>query len=141
MTMTREWRRITLQLSQIGLTLGLTCIAFLLPGRSLVAVDDAAPVEVIGAQLDDHPVLGKDADVVLANLSGDVREHHVPVVELDAEARVRERLRDRALDLDHSVLLRHASPNSRLRRCRGRVPRTWFLVAQALLTVRRVTAR
>src|SRR5690606_40712695 len=85
MTMTREWRRITLQLSQIGLTLGLTFIAFLLPGRSLVAVDDAAPVEVIGAQLDDHTVLGKDADVVLAHLSGDVREHHVPVVELRSE--------------------------------------------------------
>src|SRR5690606_4671032 len=119
MTMTREWRRITLQSSQIGLTPGLTFIAFLLPGRSRVAVADAAPVEVLGAQLGDHTVLGKDADVVLAHLSGDVREHHVPVVELDAEARVREGLRDRALDLDHSVLLRHASPISRLRRSRG----------------------
>src|SRR5690625_5831325 len=38
---------------------------FLHPGQSLVAVDDAAPVEVVGAELDDHGVLGKDADVVL----------------------------------------------------------------------------
>src|SRR5699024_4504289 len=123
-TMTRAWRRITLQLSQIGLTLGLTFIAFLLPGRSLVAVHDAAPVEVVGAQLDDHTVLGKDADVVLAHLPGDVREHDVPVVELDPETRIRERLRDSALDLDHAVLLRHASPISRLRHCRRRVPRS-----------------
>src|SRR5690625_858723 len=86
---------------------------FLLPGRSLVAVDDAAPVEVVGAELDDHAVLGKDADVVLAHLPGDVREHLVPVVELDPEARIRKRLRDRSLDLDHAVLLRHASPISR----------------------------
>src|SRR5699024_1475163 len=79
---------------------------FLLPGQLLVAVG-------VGAELDDHAVLGKDADVVLAHLPGDVREHLVPVVELDPEARIRKRLRDRSLDLDHAVLLRHASPISR----------------------------
>ena len=79
---------------------------------SLVAVDDAATVQVVRAQLDDHAVLGKDADVMLAHLPGDVREHHVAVVELHPETRIRKRLRDRALDLDHAVLLGHASPIS-----------------------------
>ena len=74
MTMTRPWRRITLQLSQIFLTLGLTFMMFLRRpldgcGLSLVPVDDAAAGEVVGAQLHDHTVLGKDTDVVLPHLS------------------------------------------------------------------------
>ena len=32
---------------------------------SFVAVDDTAPGEVVGAELDDDSVLGQDADVVL----------------------------------------------------------------------------
>jgi hypothetical protein len=51
MTMTRPWRRMTLHLSQIGLTLGLTFTA--VPffggwcGWSLVAVDDASARQVV----------------------------------------------------------------------------------------------
>src|SRR5450631_2061066 len=99
MTMTRPWRRITLHLSQIFLTLGLTFIGLFQTGRQrcltprstassevsgglLVAVDDATPREVVRAQLHHHPVLGEDPDVVLAHLSRDVGEHLVAVREL-----------------------------------------------------------
>src|SRR4051794_31831543 len=74
---------------------------------SLVAVDDPTPGEVVRAQLDDDPVLGEDADVVLPHLAADVRQDLVPVRELDAEHGVRERLDDRSLDLDCAILLRH----------------------------------
>src|SRR5690242_7267830 len=65
MTMTRPWRRMTLHLSQIGLTLGLTFKAGLssFVGCSLlVAVDDASPGEVVRRELDHHTVLGEDPD-------------------------------------------------------------------------------
>src|SRR2546423_1178097 len=53
-TMTRPCRRITLHLSQIFLTLGLTFTgAFLL----LVPVDDPTAGKVVGGELDDDPVL------------------------------------------------------------------------------------
>src|SRR3954469_7618005 len=86
-TMTRPLRRITLHLSQIFLTLGLTfinpavcswwavrwcCAAVVLWCRrrpSAVPEDDPAAREVVRAELDDHPVLGEDPDVVLAHLA------------------------------------------------------------------------
>src|SRR4051812_20283094 len=74
---------------------------------SLVAVDDPTPGEVVRAQLDDDPVLGEDADVVLSHLAADVRQDLVSVRELDPEHGVRERLDDRSLDLDCAILLRH----------------------------------
>lgn len=80
-------------------------------GLSLVPVDDAATGQVVGAELHDHPVLGEDADVVLPHLSGDVREHHVPVAQLHPEHCVRKGLDDRSLDLDDAVLLSHVPPS------------------------------
>src|SRR4051794_4155937 len=99
MTITRPCRRITLHLSQIFLTLGLTFTTSSWSGRGgaypcarwaalLVAVDDASAGEVVRAELDDHTVLGKDADVVLAHLPRDVGEHLVAVLQLHAEHRV-----------------------------------------------------
>src|SRR3954465_7344926 len=124
MTMTRPCRRITLHLSQIFFTDGWTFTgAALIPvvrGRprasvvtpdrrgSLVAVDDATAREVVGRQLHDHAVLGQDADVVLPHLAADVGEHPVPVLQLDPEPRVGQRLDDATLDLDGPVFLRHA---------------------------------
>lgn len=79
MTMTRPWRRITLQLSQIFLTLGLTFIVVpplspLFGGTAViewlfVAVDDSSSGQVVGTQLNNHTILGEDADVVLTHLS------------------------------------------------------------------------
>src|SRR3954451_15484752 len=102
--MTRPWRRITLHLSQIFLTLGLTFTgAFLL----LVPVDDPTAGKVVGGELDDDPVLREDADVVLPHFAADVRQNAVAVGELDAEHGVRQRLDHAPLDLDGAFLLRH----------------------------------
>src|SRR6478736_6729915 len=114
--MTRPWRRITLHLSQMGLTLGLTFMSgpWGLPGSAvclLVPVDDPATGQVVGRQLNDNPVLGKDPDVVLTHLAADVGENLVPVAELHAEHRVRKSLDNRALDLDHAFFLRHVLHN------------------------------
>src|SRR4051812_15937413 len=123
MTMTRPCRRITLHLSQIFFTDGWTFTGAAphssdrapsaVPGgeadrRLLVPVDDATTGQVVGRELHDHAVLGQDADVVLAHLAADVGEHPVPVLQLDPEHRVGQRLDDATLDLDGPVLLRHA---------------------------------
>src|SRR5215204_4518150 len=88
-TMTRPWRRITLHLSQIALTLGLTFMSALSnSGRLLlllVPADDPTPGEVVRRELHHDPVLREDPDVVLAHLAADVGEHLVSVGQLDPE--------------------------------------------------------
>jgi len=74
---------------------------------SLVPVDDPPSGEVVRRQLDDDPVLGQDADVMLTHLAADVGQHPVAVRQLDPKHRVREGLDDPTLDLDGTVLLRH----------------------------------
>ena len=109
MTITRPWRRITLHLSHILLTLGLTFISSVplltgLAGELLVPVGDPASAEVVGGQLHLHPIAGQDPDVVHPHLPGDVREHLVAVLELDPEHGVGQRFDDRSLDQDRVVL-------------------------------------
>src|SRR5262245_7249991 len=101
MTRTTPWRRITLHFSHIGLTEGRTFISLVF---LLVAVRDAAAAEVVGRELDLHAVAGQDPDVVHPHLPGDVSEHLVPVLELDTEHRVRQRLHHRPLHEDRVVL-------------------------------------
>src|SRR4051794_22228103 len=103
--MTRPCRRITLHLSQIFLTLGLTFTVRLL--LLLVPVDDATAGQVVRRELYDDSVFRKDADVVLAHLAADVRQDPVTVGELDAEHGVRQWLDNAPLDLDGAFLLRH----------------------------------
>ena len=74
---------------------------------SLVAVDDAASGEVVRAQLDDHSVLGQNADVVLTHLAGNVAKHDVSIAQFHAEHRIRQGFDNRAFDFDDAVLLRH----------------------------------
>src|SRR5262245_17168405 len=102
-----------LHFSHIGLTDGRTFIGTLsldcsCAGRTtaalLVPVGDAASGEVVGSELDLHAVARQDSDVVHPHLPGDVREHLVPVLELDTEHGVRQRLDDRAFDQDRVVL-------------------------------------
>ena len=61
-------------------------------------------LEVVGRELDLHPVAGGDADVVHAHLPGDVSQHLVPVLQLDTEHGVGQRLDDRSLHQDRVVL-------------------------------------
>src|SRR5215472_15242871 len=101
MTMTRPCRRITRQLLQIRLTLGLTftgCLPFAGQPGSLVPVDDAPTGQVVRRKLNDDPVLRQDADVVLPHLAADVRQDLVTIGELNPEHRVRQWLDNPALD-------------------------------------------
>ena len=124
--MTRPCRRITLHLSQIGLTLGFTftavsilrglavpraCarhVSWLWVGRGLlVSVHDAAPGQVVRGELHDDSVLGQDADVVLPHLAADVGENLVSVLQLNAEHCIGQGFDYATLDLDGTVFLGH----------------------------------
>src|SRR5881392_4114906 len=102
--MTRPWRRITMHLSQIGLTLGLTFMSALSDRVGccclLVPVDDPTTGQVVGGKLHHHAVLGEDPDVVLAHLAADMGEYLVSVGQLDPEHGVGKGLHNGALHLD-----------------------------------------
>ena len=70
----------------------------------LVSVGDAATGKVVGRELDLDAVSGEDADVVHAHLSRDVGQHLVPVLELDPEHGIGQRLDDGALEDDRIFL-------------------------------------
>ena len=109
-TMTLPWRRITLHLSQIFFTLGLTFIESLSSVRTerclLVAVDDATSTEVIWRKLYNNAVLWEDTDVVLTHLAADMSEHFVPIRQFNAEHRVGESLHHRAFHFDDAFFFR-----------------------------------
>ena len=107
--MTRPCRRITLHLSQMGLTLGFTFTAssILFLVWLLVSVNDAAPGQVVGRQLHHDAVLGQDADIVLPHLAADVGENLVTVLQLNAEHRIGQGFDHATLDLDGTVFLGH----------------------------------
>lgn len=65
----------------------------------LVPIRDTTPGEVVRRQLDGDVVAGKDTDIVHAHLTGDMREHRMPVLQLDTEHRVGQRLDDLPLKL------------------------------------------
>src|SRR5690349_14764805 len=93
MTITRPCRRMIRHLLQIFFTLGLTFTTYsprysnqrYRAFRLLVSVDDPAATQVVRAQLDDHPVVGQDPDVVHPHLAADMSKYLVPVVELHPE--------------------------------------------------------
>jgi hypothetical protein len=110
MTMTRPCRRMIRHLLQIFLTLGLT-FTVLSPlsviVRLLIPVHDPPTTEVVGTELYDNPVVRQDTDVVHPHFPADVSENLVPVVQLHSEKGIRQRLDDRALNLDGAVFLGH----------------------------------
>src|SRR5262249_15700224 len=110
MTRTTPLRRMILHFSHRVLIDGRTfmesSVRSLSPGglRLLEPVCDAAARQVVGRQLDLDPVARQDPDEVHAHLARDVGQHAVPIVQLDAEHGVRERLDNLALHLDRVVL-------------------------------------
>src|SRR5215212_7966728 len=109
--MTRPCRRITLHLSQMGLTLGFTFTARRSCSSSrrslLVPVNDAAPGQVVGRELHHDAVLGQNADVVLPHLAADVGENLVSVLQLNAKHRIGQGFDHATLNLDGTVFLGH----------------------------------
>jgi len=77
MTMTRPLRRMTLHLSQIFFTLGLTFIVVL--PLLLVTIDNATSCEVIWTEFYDHTITRKNTNVVLSHLSTDVCQDLVSI--------------------------------------------------------------
>ncbi len=74
----------------------------------LIAVDDPAAGQVVGAQLNDHTILGEDTDVVLTHLARDVGENFVSVGQLHAKHRIGECLDNRTFDFDDTVFFGHS---------------------------------
>jgi hypothetical protein len=60
----------------------------------LVPVNDPAAREVIRRKLDRDAIPGQNADEILAHFAGDVGQHLMLVLELDAKHRVRKGLND-----------------------------------------------
>ena len=100
MTWTRPCRRITLQCSQILLTLGRTFMSAFL----LVPVGDATSVEVVGGELHLDAIPGQNPDVVHPHLPGNVGEYLVAVLQFHPEHGVRQGFDDRALQYDRVFL-------------------------------------
>ena len=74
--------------------------------HSLQSVRDPAARQVVGRKLYSHAVAGQDPDEVHPKLSGDMRQHAVPVLQLYGEHGVRQWLDYRAFDLDR-ISFRH----------------------------------
>src|SRR6185295_12480315 len=65
-----------------------------------VAIDDAAPIEIVRRELHPDAVAQKNPDAVAAHLPGRIAESLVAVVQEDAEHAVPQSLHDLALHLD-----------------------------------------
>ena len=75
-------------------------------GSLFEPVRDAPARQVVGGELHLDPVAGEDPNKIHAHLPRDVRQHSVPIVELDSKHGVRERFHHGAFDLDR-IFLRH----------------------------------
>jgi|GEM_PF-7117197 len=73
----------TLQLAHIFLTELRTFIVFSVV--LALSIHDSAFGQIVGRELHDHAIAREDTDVVLANPSRDMAEHHMLVVELHSE--------------------------------------------------------
>jgi hypothetical protein len=63
-------------------------------------IGDATSIEVVGRELDSHPIAEEDADAIPAHFPGRIAEGFVAVVEEDAEHPVPQSLHDLTLHLD-----------------------------------------
>src|SRR5262245_53671829 len=92
------------------------CMRLSYSARSASAVDDAALGQIVRRHLDGDLVAGKDANVVLAHLSRDMRSDNVTGLELHPERGVRQSLDDFTFHLNR-IFFRHpqamAAPEGR----------------------------
>lgn len=101
-------------------------------GGSTFSVDDPALGEIIGGDLDGHPISWHDPDEILAHLSGDVGKNAVTALEFHHELGIRKGLHDATLGPDrflfgHEQLLCRPSPGAV--RCLGWGSRPGWVVA------------
>ena len=98
----------TLHLSHIGLTLGLTFILNLQKSvflyDLLIAVDNSALSQVIGRHFNFNLVAFEDSDVVDTQFSAEIREYFVSVVEYYSELGFRQNLNHFAFGFDYVFL-------------------------------------
>src|SRR5580700_335794 len=78
--------------------------------RSAAAVDDAALGQIVRGHFHGDGVSGEDADVVLAHLAGDMRGHHVAILQLHPKGRVGQGLDDLTFHLDR-IFFGHSALN------------------------------
>ena len=73
----------------------------------LVAIGDTTAGQVVRRELENHLVTRQDADVVHPDLAGDVSQHLMPVLELNLEHGIGQRLDYGAFKLDCVFALSH----------------------------------
>src|ERR1700680_3593917 len=100
MTRPPRRRRMTLQCSHMGLTLGLT---FMLPSLS-IAVGDATSGEVVGRDLHLDTIAGQDPDAVHPHLPGGMGQDLMAIFQPNLEHGVGERFDDLSLHHDRVFL-------------------------------------
>src|SRR5260221_3488910 len=74
---------------------------------SAVAVTDAPARQIVRAHRDAYPIAKQDADAEFAHLAASIRQQLMPVVELDFELGIGQRIDDCSVHLD-GVVLGHA---------------------------------
>src|SRR5216683_7052413 len=89
---------------------------------SAVAITDAAARQIVWAHLDAYPIAEQDADAEFAHFAARISQQLMPVVELDFELGIGQRINDGTVHLD-GVVLGHAAILTRFRvgafaRCR-----------------------
>src|SRR6266849_5486108 len=81
---------------------------------SAVAITDAAARQVVRAHFDAYPIAEQDTDAEFAHLAARIGQQLMPVVELDFELGIRQRIDDCSVHLD-GVVLGHAAILTRWR--------------------------
>src|SRR5688572_883624 len=77
--------------------------------RLALAVDDEAAGGIVGRDRDGHAIAEHHADAVAAHLAGQLGEHFVPVLQLDAEVTALGDEDDFALEV-YELFLTHRTP-------------------------------
>src|SRR5256885_11570235 len=83
--------------------------------RLSLAIDDATLGEIVRRELDVDFVARHDADEVFPHFAGDVSQNFRACIELDLEARIRQRLYHRSADDKRFLFLGHGGSSTHCR--------------------------